>query len=116
MEGSILYSARKDGVESLLSRHEAEAYIFRAAIRMGTRKEFLDKLGGINYAFAEYGKLNQYTIPLDREVKTLLLVSENKKKKDDPLASASTVDINKLTIAPNITRIMEILMKHGARQ
>jgi hypothetical protein len=115
MEGNILYSARKDGAELLLSRHEAEAFIFRAAIRMGTRKEFLEKLGGINYAFAEYGKVNQYTIPLDREVKTLLLVCEDKKKNHNSCSIASTVEINKSTTVPIITRIMAILTKHGAR-
>ena len=110
-----MYSARKDGTELLLSRHEAEAFIFRAAIRMGTRKEFLEKLGGINYAFAEYGKVNQYTIPLDRDVKTLLLISEDKKKNHGPSSLASASEVNKSTTVPIITRIMEILTKHGAR-
>jgi hypothetical protein len=106
MEGSILFSDHKEGVQPLLSRQDKEASIFRAAIRMGTRKEFLDKLGGINYAFAEYGKINQYTIPLDKEVKTLLLVSEDKNNGTPQSGSIVT---------PNIGRIMEILVKHGAR-
>lgn len=106
MEGSILFSDYKEGVQPLLSRQDKEASIFRAAIRMGTRKEFLDKLGGINYAFAEYGKINQYTIPLDKEVKTLLLVSEDKNNGNSQSGSIVT---------PNIGRIMEILVKYGAR-
>jgi hypothetical protein len=42
MGGSILFSDHKEGVQPLLSRQDKEASIFRAAIRMGTRKEFLD--------------------------------------------------------------------------
>ncbi len=114
MEGSILYSDHKKAMQPLLTRHEAEASSFRAAIRMGTRKEFLDKLGGINYAFAEYGKIYQYTIPLDKEVKTLLLVSENKNSDNSWPLSSTTANNNSITI-PNIARIMEILKRYGAR-
>lgn len=110
MEGSMLYSDHKKDIEPLLSRNEAEASIFRAAIRMGTRKEFLDKLGGINYAFAEYGKINQYTIPLDKEVKTLLLVSESRSNGHSSIAAT-----NNSIMMPNVARIMEILMKYGMR-
>jgi hypothetical protein len=106
MEGSILFSAYKEGIHPLLSIQEAEASIFRAAIRMGTRKEFLDKLGGINYAFAEYGKINQYTIPLNKEVNTLLLVSEDK------LQHENTAGRN---VPLGVERIMQVLMKHCER-
>ncbi len=106
MEGSILFSSFKEGIHPLLSIQEAESSIFRAAIRMGTRKEFLDKLGGINYAFAEYGKINQYTIPLNKEVKTLLLVSEDK----PPHESAGDRDA-----ALSVKRIMQVLLKHCER-
>ncbi len=106
MEGSILFSGYKDGIHPLLSTREAEASIIRAAIRMGTRKEFLDKLGGINYAFAEYGKINQYTIPLNKEVNTLLLVSEDKPHHEN------TGDRN---VPLSVERIMQVLMKHCER-
>ncbi len=106
MEGNILFSGHKEGIHPLLSIQEAEASIFRAAIRMGTRKEFLDKLGGINYAFAEYGKINQYTIPLNKEVNTLLLVSEDKPQ------YVNTGDRN---VRLSVERIMQVLMKHGER-
>ncbi len=103
MEGNILFSNHKEGIHPLLSIQDAEASIFRAAIRMGTRKEFLDKLGGINYAFTEYGKINQYTIPLNKEVKTLLLVSEDRPQ------HGNTSGRN---IALGVERIMQVLMKH----
>jgi superfamily I DNA and/or RNA helicase len=106
MEGSILFSGFKEGIHPLLSIQEAEASIFRAAIRMGTRKEFLDKLGGINYAFAEYGKINQYTIPLNKEVNTLLLVSEDKPQHEN------SGDRN---LPIGVERIMQVLMKHCER-
>jgi hypothetical protein len=106
MEGTILFSGHKEGIQPLLSVQDAEAFIFRAAIRMGTRKEFLDKLGGINYAFAEYGKINQYTIPLNKEVGTLLLVSEDKPQ------NKKTADRNVLL---GIERIMQILIRYCRR-
>jgi hypothetical protein len=101
MEGNILFSNHKSGIESILSVRESEAAVFKAAIRMGTRKEFLDKLGGINYAFAEYGKINQYTIPLDKEVSILLLVAEQKQ--------------NNGAGSPGFGNIMQILKKFGLR-
>ena len=103
MEGTILFSGHKEGIHPLLSVQDAEASIFRAAIRMGTRKEFLDKLGGINYAFAEYGKINQYTIPLNNEVETLLLVSEDKPQ------NKNTEERNVLL---GVERIMKVLIRH----
>ena len=106
MEGTILFSGHKEGIQPLLSVQDAEASIFRAAIRMGTRKEFLDKLGGINYAFAEYGKINQYTIPLNKEVETLLLVSEDKPQ------NKKTEDRNVLL---GVERIMQVLIRYCRR-
>src|ERR671914_987374 len=106
MEGTILFSSYKEGIRPLLSVQEDEASIFRAAIRMGTRKEFLDKLGGINYAFAEYGKINQYTIPLNKEVETLLLVSEDKPQ------NKNTEDRNVLL---GVERIMQVLIRYCRR-
>jgi hypothetical protein len=103
IEGTILFSGHKEGVHPLLSVQDAEASIFRAAIRMGTRKEFLDKLGGINYAFAEYGKINQYTIPLNKEVETLLLVSEDKPQ------NKKTEERNVLL---GVERIMKVLIRY----
>ncbi len=110
MEGSILFSSHKEGIPPLLSMQDAEVSLFRAAIRMGTRKEFLDKLGGINYAFAEYGKINQYTIPLNKEVKTLLLVSEDRPQQQH---HENTEDRNNIPLC--IERIMQVLMKHCKR-
>ncbi|HEX2169930.1 MAG TPA: hypothetical protein VHF65_06500 [Nitrososphaera sp.] len=106
MDGTILFSGHKEGIQPLLSVQDAEASIFRAAIRMGTRKEFLDRLGGINYAFAEYGKINQYTIPLNKEVETLLLVSEDKTQ------NKNTEDRNLLL---GVERIMQILKRYCRR-
>jgi hypothetical protein len=106
MEGTILFSGHKEGIQPLLSVQDAKASIFRAAIRMGTRKEFLDKLGGINYAFAEYGKINQYTIPLNKEVETLLLVSEDKPQ------NKNTEDRNVLL---GVERIMQVLIRYCRR-
>lgn len=108
MDGNVLYSEHKAGIEPLLSKQDAEASIFRAAIRMGTRKEFLDKLGGINYALTDYGKLVQYTIPLDREVKTLLLVSEGK-------VDGVPNHLNGHSKMPDISRIVQILKRHDTR-
>lgn len=110
MEGSILFSSHKEGIPPLLSMQDAEVSLFRAAIRMGTRKEFLDKLGGINYAFAEYGKINQYTIPLNKEVKTLLLVSEDRPQQQQ---HDNTDDRNNIPL--RVERIMQVLLKHCKR-
>lgn len=112
MKGSILFSSYKDEIQPLLSRQEYEAFLFKAAIRMGTRKEFLEKLGGINYAFAEYGKINQYTIPLDKEVKTLLLISEDKLSQNSDDGRHHN---NNNTSSSSIDRIMKILRKYGMR-
>ncbi len=105
MEGIILFSSYKEGISPLLSVREDEASIFRAAIRMGTRKEFLDKLGGINYAFAEYGKINQYTIPLNKEVKTLLLVSEDRRQQHE--------NTGERNVPLGVEGIMQVLMKYS---
>lgn len=109
MDGAILYSDHKGQFEPLLSRSDAEAAVFRAAIRMGTRKEFMDKLGGIKYAFTAYGKVNQYTIPLDSEVKTLLFISEG-------ISNHHSGNLEgQLDASPGILRIFDILKKHGIR-
>ena len=116
MEGSILFSSYKEGIPPLLSMQDAEVSLFRAAIRMGTRKEFLDKLGGINYAFAEYGKINQYTIPLNKEVETLLLVSEDRpqqQQQQQQQQHENTDDRNNISL--RVERIMQVLMKHCKR-
>jgi hypothetical protein len=76
MDGKILFSDYKQNSKPLYTRFEAESALIKAAIRMGSRKEFLEKLGGIKYASAEYGLVRQFTIPLDQDVRTLLLVSE----------------------------------------
>jgi hypothetical protein len=113
MEGIILFSSYKEGIPPLLSMQDAEVSLFRAAIRMGTRKEFLDKLGGINYAFAEYGKINQYTIPLNKEVKTLLLVSEDRPQQQQQQHHENTDDRNNIHL--RVERIMQVLLKHCKR-
>ena len=109
MEGSILYSDYKKS-SSAISRQDNETFILRAAIRMGTRKEFLEKLGGIKYSFTSYGKMNQYTIPLDAEVKTLLFVAEE--AESDPDHSFSN---GKSPGLPNVLPIMHILKKYDFR-
>lgn len=86
--GKILFSSNKPLISPDLSTSEAEDLLFRAAVRMGTRKEFLEKFGGIEYSFTEYGHVRQYSIPLDRDVKTILFIQVEKfDGSGDPLHS-----------------------------
>lgn len=112
MEGNVLFSNQKAGVQPFLSVQDAEASVFRAAIRMGTRKEFLPQLGGINYAFADYGKVRQYTIPLDKEVKVLLVLSEDKNYRRSQRSVADGSPSNTLSV---IDQIFGILTRYGLR-
>lgn len=113
MDGSILFSEHKKDIQSLLSLQDAEASVFRAAIRMGTRKEFLPQLGGINFALADYGKIKQYTIPLDQEVKVLLVVSETKNAPDNTLQHSIADDPPDMP--STLKQIIGILVKYGLR-
>lgn len=110
MDGIILYSSHKKHFEPLLSRSDSEAAAFRAAIRMGTRKEYMDRLGGINYAFTSYGRVNQYSIPLDREVKTLLFISELNDGQESDRRTQGVPDARS-----TIRGIFVVLDKHGIR-
>lgn len=76
--GKILFSDYRHSSIPALSRQEAEDLLFRAAVRMGTRKEFAGKFGGIQYSITEYGSIVQYSIPLDIDAKAILFVQAGK--------------------------------------
>lgn len=101
MDGKILFSDYKKS-KPLYKKSEAESVLMKAAIRMGSRKEFLERLGGVNYSLTEYSLAKQFTIPLEKDIRTLLFVSEY---------NGSNGSNDKITI----DSIMEILMKHGLR-
>ncbi|AIC14827.1 hypothetical protein NVIE_006230 [Nitrososphaera viennensis EN76] len=99
--GKILFSDYGHSGSPALSRPEAEDLLFRAAVRMGTRKEFAEKFGGIVYSLTEYGSIVQYSIPLDRDAKAFLFVQTA--KMDGPAH----------TRYMTIDKIRDVLKKHG---
>ena len=82
MKGKIIFASHKWKMAPHLSTGETESFLIKAAIRMGTREEFLDKLGGIEYSFTQYGIIKQFTIPLKPDNHMLLLVSADNNGKD----------------------------------
>lgn len=63
------------GVKVLLTRHEIEANVINAVLRMKTREDYEQKLGKTIYTFALYEKVKRASIALNKGDYSLLMVS-----------------------------------------
>ena len=67
MDGNILLSAHREGVQNLLSGEESMKSVQLAINAWKLRNEVSDKIGKGKYALVEYEKLKRITVPLDSE-------------------------------------------------
>jgi hypothetical protein len=67
MDGKVLYSAHREGVQNLLSAEESQKSLQLAINAWKSRNEVSDKIGKGKYALVEYEKLKRITLPLDSE-------------------------------------------------
>lgn len=71
--GKIVAEVYRKGSAPLLSKEEQALSILQAAIRMGTRKTMIPKLGKLSYTFSVYDKVKRATIPMSNQL--VLMVS-----------------------------------------
>ena len=67
MNGKVLFSVHREGVQSLLSPEESQRSLQLAINAWISRNEVSDKIGKGKYALVEYEKLKRITLPLDSE-------------------------------------------------
>jgi len=67
MNGKVLFSMHREGVQSLLSPEESQKSLHLAITAWISRNEVSDKIGKGKYALVEYEKLKRITLPLDSE-------------------------------------------------
>jgi hypothetical protein len=67
MNGKVLFSVHREGVQSLLSTEESQKSLQLAINAWKSRNEVSDKIGEGKYALVEYEKLKRITLPLDSE-------------------------------------------------
>jgi hypothetical protein len=67
MNGNIMFSEHREGVQSLLSPEESKRSLQLAINAWKSRNEVSDKIGKGKYALVEYEKLKRITMPLDAE-------------------------------------------------
>lgn len=67
MNGKVLFSAHREGVQNLLSTEESQKSLQLAINAWKSRNEVSDKIGAGKYALVEYEKLKRITLPLDSE-------------------------------------------------
>lgn len=67
MDGKIMFSAHRDGVQNLLSSEESKRSLQLAINAWKSRNEVADKIGKGKYALVEYEKLKRITMPLDSD-------------------------------------------------
>lgn len=67
MNGKVLLSAHREGVQNLLSTEESQKSLQLAINAWKSRNEVSDKIGKGKYALVEYEKLKRITLPLDSE-------------------------------------------------
>jgi hypothetical protein len=65
MNGTILFSAHREGVQNLLSSEESQKSLQLAINAWKSRNEVSAKIGMGKYALVEYKKLKRITMPLD---------------------------------------------------
>lgn len=67
MNGNIMYSSHRKGVQNLLSPEESKRSLQLAINAWKSRNEVSDKIGKGKYALVEYEKLKRITMPLDSD-------------------------------------------------
>jgi hypothetical protein len=67
MNGKVLFSMHREGVQNLLSTEESQKSLQLAINAWKSRNEVSDKIGAGKYALVEYEKLKRITLPLDSE-------------------------------------------------
>jgi hypothetical protein len=67
MNGTVLFSAHREGVQNLLSTEESQKSLQLAINAWKSRNEVSNKIGKGKYALVEYEKLKRITMPLDSE-------------------------------------------------
>jgi len=65
MDGKVMFSAHRDGIENLLTSEESKRSLQLAINAWKSRNEVSDKIGKGKYALVEYEKLKRITMPLD---------------------------------------------------
>ena len=67
MDGNILASVNRKGMNNILTEDETEKSLQRAISSWNSRRELFDKTGEGKYALVVYEKLKRITIPIDKE-------------------------------------------------
>jgi len=67
INGTILFSAHRDGVTNLLSPEENKKALDQAIDAWKSRNEYANKIGKGKYVLAVYEKIKRITMPLDDE-------------------------------------------------
>jgi len=67
MDGNILASVNREGMNNILTEDETEKSLQRAISSWNSRRELFDKTGEGKYALVVYEKLKRITIPIDKE-------------------------------------------------
>ena len=67
MNGTVLFSARREGVQNLLTPEESQKSLQLAINAWKARNEVSNKIGKGKYALVEYEKLKRITMPLDSD-------------------------------------------------
>ncbi len=67
MDGNILASVNRVGMNNILTEDETEKSLQRAISSWNSRRELFDKTGEGKYALVVYEKLKRITIPIDKE-------------------------------------------------
>jgi hypothetical protein len=65
MEGKVLYSSHREGVENFLTPEESQKSLQLAINAWKSRNEVSNKIGRGKYALVEYEKIKRITMPLD---------------------------------------------------
>jgi hypothetical protein len=67
MNGKVMYSGHREGVENLLTPEESQKSMQLAINAWKSRNEVSSKIGKGKYALVEYEKLKRITMPLDSD-------------------------------------------------
>ena len=67
MDGKVMYSGHREGVENLLTPEESQKSMQLAINAWKSRNEVSSKIGKGKYALVEYEKLKRITMPLDSD-------------------------------------------------
>lgn len=67
MDGNVLHSEHRKGVENLLSQDESKKSLQLAINAWKSRNEVSSKIGRGKYALVEYEKIKRITMPIDSD-------------------------------------------------